>query len=396
MDPCVRKSTLPIPVSAHYKDNKELPIIDMGAVSPKRKLQSLLENCKESKKIKIDESFKELVKDLELEDTDCEEESEVKQLVEEETKEKDSSEVKQVVEEETKEKDSIVEVTQGIEKIVKDKEILKLQENGKNTNDIDKLKNTDCEEESEVKQIVEEETKEKDSIVEVIQGIEKIVKDKEILTLQEMGKNVNDIDKLKKKQKKKTDKIKSIEFIEDLPETTGTQRKLCTYIFKKKQRKGEQCTNLTDKSLCTLHVPKTNKEKNGESSKVKISKLEGVVHGMRRTIRDLEMHVQELENKIKEKETTELKCRMESLENKINLKTKVQSENHKFTKFHKLIKTDSYKLVGYHSNNNAILQTKNEKIIVKLPNGLEKPAVEEDLSLVFNTYKTMFEWRKEN
>lgn len=177
-----------------------------------------------------------------------------------------------------------------------------------------------------------------------------------------------------------------------IPAVTKNQ---CRYIFVKRPKKGERCTNLTNGQFCIIHI-KNHDKKTEQKSYQKVE-----------NIRDLELNAQELNAKVehilnelnskKKNNNEDLEKKLGDLESKIeDLKTMIKkneqqsrSAANKFKtnlipkKLHKLNKNFVYQYIGSDHSGLAEFETNGKTFVVKLPQSFSKQQLQENINNKF-------------
>lgn len=175
------------------------------------------------------------------------------------------------------------------------------------------------------------------------------------------------------KKKTEMDQLKSIIFLEDLPENSENKKRkykkrnsfanVCEYIHKKGTKKGTKCAKTCKHKLCSTHT-----KPNKEDTDTKFGK-------------NLNEKIMSLQEKIKK------------MSEKLEFIEKNKTEEKMFNrKLYKLNKTLKYKLIGYSKHGKVILKS-NEKIFnTTVPKDFPKPEVREDITLMYDEKAKKFFW----
>lgn len=218
----------------------------------------------------------------------------------------------------------------------------------------------------------------------------------------ESEKNHEDGKQEKKLAKKR---VLSKEFISDDEENGDPPRKSilispksknqCRYVFVKKPRRGERCSNLTDTLFCSLHLKKEDKKECLDSN---IS----LAH-KQKEIRDLKLATQEISTKLdfllnkQQENETKMKNKIQELEKTIgvlkmtNHHTKSQKDGIKI-KIHKLNKRLAYKVLEFNGKREMKLEAEKKIIILTLPKVMKVPENCTEKTLKFNSLTKRFEF----
>lgn len=175
------------------------------------------------------------------------------------------------------------------------------------------------------------------------------------------------------------------------------QKNQCRYIFVKKPKKGERCTNQTKTNFCTIHSSKIGKpEKNKIDEQEK--KIEDSIRELQFNSHTIGTKVDSLMDKIQNNSNAvEIKTKLNQLETKIK---KLEESNLQKTisktpkKLHKLNNRLEYKLVANKGKRIVELLANNKLHIVKLPKiGLLLPEDLTNIILKYNEETKQFEFK---
>lgn len=178
------------------------------------------------------------------------------------------------------------------------------------------------------------------------------------------------------------------------------QKNQCRYVFVKKPKKGERCTNQTKTHFCNIHSSKIDKPE-----KIRNIKIDEQEQKIQDTIRELQFNshtigtkVDSMMDKIQNNSNiVEIKTKLNQLETKIK---KLEESNLQQTisktpkKLHKLNKRVEYKLVANEGKGIVKLLTNSRLHLVKLPKtGLLLPEDLTNVTLKYNEETKQFEFK---
>lgn len=172
----------------------------------------------------------------------------------------------------------------------------------------------------------------------------------------------------------------------------------CRYIFVKKPKKGERCTNLTDSTFCIIH--KKNYEKSQNLNKP--TKIEEKIRDLQFTTQELNSKVDHIITKCKGEESknyNHLKTKCDELELKLEKMTKKMKDTQQRPavkevrkSIHKLNKKQCYRVTSYDGKRGIKLVSDNKIIHLKMPKEMKCPEHYKNKSFKFNTDKNIFEF----
>lgn len=189
---------------------------------------------------------------------------------------------------------------------------------------------------------------------------------------------------------KSNDVRKQLKFTSPKPLKNTRQ---CRYFFKNHPRKGERCDQRSRDEYCATHKKVMSAQPNSfkpvahsdgseysnKKSQETIKKLENEVESLKRIIMDSQAKIQEMDAKINH------------LMGKI--KTDSPTEVKKLKKIQKLNRERVYRLISYNEGE-GIFKDGGDSFKMKIPSGMSRPQIGENLQLKFNNETSKFEWMK--